>query len=1052
MRTIYAKLTLLVCLIFSISITAQQTDIKNEDKKSQVTSSKGKFLGKSSPLRELSKKVPADSGTYAKKKDLKQKLKEIPNFPSKKAMTLKTEGEFFPKNGDPLAKKNQLNKNPFGEVQELLVLDGIGFNEAQIWPPDVNGDIGLDYYLQGVNGSPSSLIYVFDKITGEKVDSIVTSLIWDEVGASVVGDIIILFDRFIDRWIISEISFSSMTIAMSETSDPLGAYNIYEFVLGGLPDYPKFAAWEDAIYVTTNEFNGFNPVYAFDKDDLATGAATVDFVIYENIPKLDEYGFSFEVNAPVDFSGVNLPGDTPLMAIRMVDDQLADNDFDGLEYYTFETNFDDSDLSEIQGPFTIELAPFESTLCAFGIFDCLEQQDGYDIIDNDTVFFTAPLLSALQHTIMNRPQYRRFTDYESIVLNFSVDVTGTDVAGIRWVELRKTGAETEWSLYQEGTHSVPDGQNRWMASIAQDGNANTFMVYTVGGPDVYNSIAYTARRNADDLGQMTFGETIMTEGANAHPNARWGDYFAVKTDPQNELELWFTAEYVPADEDWATKVAKVTLRQDTIDGAFAAFAAPLSINNLTGNESVEIVIANPGIDTIENISWSVSFEGSEIETGVYEGKIASGESVNIPLTATVNMAALGEYDFSGFISVADDQFLPNDTLSVTRTHLPSFDLTTTAILPSNDVCVELVTVVGRYTNLGLDTITSFDATVSVGGVLQSTVPFSGVLLPNQSVDIEFVDIPIAIGVNNLDFTFENLNGTNADQVTDNDSDSGEVTSIGDAVELILDFQTDFYANEVSWEIVDEDNDILFEGGGYPGGGPTQQTYEFCVAEGCYTFNLYDSFGDGWGGDPSAYLEIQQVGGPLVVILDNTSFGDFWTTNFCVPKDCGALEVEVEYEDASGPDVNDAAIFINFPGAGPNAMYSIDGGVTLQDSPLFINLVPGEYEIYVDDGLGCTYTETISILVPTIAYPEAEFIVSPNPTDGVFTVELKGYDGPQELMCNIVNSEGKLVGNYIINKFSTGYKRVLLTPDLPAGIYYLSIQNDDFNQLKKIIKK
>jgi hypothetical protein len=50
---------------------------------------------------------------------------------------------------------------------------------------------------------------------------------------------------------------------------------------------------------------------------------------------------------------------------------------------------------------------------------------------------------------MNKAIYRNFGDHESIVCNHSVDVNGSDHAGIRWYELRRIGAGP-WTIYQLG--------------------------------------------------------------------------------------------------------------------------------------------------------------------------------------------------------------------------------------------------------------------------------------------------------------------------------------------------------------------------------------------------------------------------------------------------------------------------------------------------------------------------------------------------------------------------------------------------------------------------
>ena len=100
-----------------------------------------------------------------------------------------------------------------------------------------------------------------------------------------------------------------LDIAVSQTSSPLGGWNIYRLPVQddgtqGTPshtdcpcigDYPHLGADKYGFYVTTNEYpfsddpgvfgNNFNgaQLYAFSKAALAVGAATVNVVQFENL-------------------------------------------------------------------------------------------------------------------------------------------------------------------------------------------------------------------------------------------------------------------------------------------------------------------------------------------------------------------------------------------------------------------------------------------------------------------------------------------------------------------------------------------------------------------------------------------------------------------------------------------------------------------------------------------------------------------------------------------------------------------------------------------------
>lgn len=63
--------------------------------------------------------------------------------------------------------------------------------------------------------------------------------------------------------------------------------------------------------------------------------------------------------------------------------------------------------------------------------------------------------------------------------------------------------------------------------------------------------------------------------------------------------------------------------------------------------------------------------------------------------------------------------------------------------------------------------------------------------------------------------------------------------------VTLDITVDDYPNETTWEITDENNGLVINGGNYAGqtSGATV-TETMCLLDGCYTFTIYDSFGDG----------------------------------------------------------------------------------------------------------------------------------------------------------------------------------------------------------------
>ena len=64
-------------------------------------------------------------------------------------------------------------------------------------------------------------------------------------------------------------------------------------------------------------------------------------------------------------------------------------------------------------------------------------------------------------------------------------------------------------------------------------------------------------------------------------------------------------------------------------------------------------------------------------------------------------------------------------------------------------------------------------------------------------------------------------------------------------EVILDITFDAYPEETSWELFDSNNDVIASGGeGGAYAGESSFVKAFCLANGTYTFTIYDAWGDG----------------------------------------------------------------------------------------------------------------------------------------------------------------------------------------------------------------
>src|SRR5439155_5357167 len=148
---------------------------------------------------------------------------------------------------------------------------------------------------------------------------------------------------------------------------------------------------------------------------------------------------------------------------------------------------------------------------------------------------TAQMLDSYGDRLMYRLAYRNFGTYESLVANHTVTIgTSSSQTGIRWYELRNTGPETTFGVYQQGTYA-PDSNYRWMGSIAMDKAGDIALGYSVSSATTSPSIAYTGRVPSDPLGTMEGEIDILSSAGIAKSSRtntyRWGDYSSMAIDP-----------------------------------------------------------------------------------------------------------------------------------------------------------------------------------------------------------------------------------------------------------------------------------------------------------------------------------------------------------------------------------------------------------------------------------------------------------------------------------------------------------------------------------------
>lgn len=476
------------------------------------------------------------------------------------------------KPGDPIREvprrhrqKPQLFPHPEPRIDPLLALQEKAFTRVQqkafttpllsyqaqgfsgVNPPDTVGDVGPVHFIQAINDASGTTYVVYDKTDGSIVAGpfLLSALGLGGAGScnSGSGDPIVLYDHLAQRWMLSEFASSGNTLCIyvSQTSDPVtgGWYN-YQFSTPNFPDYPKYGVWPDAYYVTSNENSP--TYYALEREKMLTG----DSAGMQRFTLSPLGGFSFQCLTPCDLDGAAPPAGAPNYAMRHKDDEAHEGSPNGsedyIEIYEFHVDWDNEANSTVTGPLELPVTEFDSNLNGLTAYEAIPQQG------------SAVLLDPLREVVMWRLQYRNFGTHEAMIGCFVTDVDGTDHAGKRWFELRKTTGN--WSVYQEGTYA-PDAHGRWMGSIAMDGSGNIALGYNTSSSSMYPGLRYVGRLASDPLGTMPQAETTLVSGSAPNGSNRYGDYSAMVVDPVDDCTFWFTSQYNPASQ-WSTWIASFT--------------------------------------------------------------------------------------------------------------------------------------------------------------------------------------------------------------------------------------------------------------------------------------------------------------------------------------------------------------------------------------------------------------------------------------------------------------------------------------------------------------
>lgn len=451
-------------------------------------------------------------------------------------------GEFFP--ADPII---QQRPGVMPLDTPLVNFEGGNYNER----PDATGAAGPNNYVQGVNLCNFN---IYDKRGNLLLSTDMTAL-----GGTCYDDPIVMYDKFADRWVVSNVSEGSLalTVAVSTTPDPTGSYYVYTYIFpAAMPDFPKYSIWSDGYYVTYRNITMDTVGLAvLERNRMLKGDPHAGIIIAK-----------FPNNKKVN-QNTELPSSPKILTC---DGNLPP--YGTPAYLMYNTNLNCGDGSNSIMIYQLNTDTTNKT-CTITFVDSLATAPYNAYFGNSIIPIAEPGAAAwsLNGPFQYRATYIRFTGYSSVALCNTVNL-GNSIAGIRWYELRQNDTSQKWNIYQQGTFGPADSVNRWNGSICMDLNGDISLAYNVcNATTLYPGIRYTGRLASDPLGMMTFTEQTAIKGTHSI-GIQWGDYSESWLDPDG-ITFWHTNQYVisPTGDTANTRIFSFQL------------APPLGISVVSGN-------------------------------------------------------------------------------------------------------------------------------------------------------------------------------------------------------------------------------------------------------------------------------------------------------------------------------------------------------------------------------------------------------------------------------------------------------------------------------------
>ncbi|MDC0303773.1 PKD domain-containing protein [Flavobacteriales bacterium] len=346
------------------------------------------------------------------------------------------------------------------------------------------------------------------------------------------------------------------------------------------------------------------------------------------------------------------------------------------------------------------------------------------------------------------------------------------------------------------------------------------------------------------------------------------------------------------------------------------------------------------------------------------------------------------------------------------------------------VCNTEVNLILTLKNSGQDNLTACTINWEVDNVAQPPVLWTGNLSTNETDDITFPTQNFTPGAHSVEFMIVSANN-GADLNNSNDDLTVNFTIV-DGEEITVTILTDDYGNETTWEVEDSQGNVVVSGTGYDDN--TQYTIPNCLADGCYTFTIYDYYGDGicCGQYGDGAYELLSPNGDLMG--EGGEFEDEESIEFCLPF-IVAPPVSVFVAPNTDLCIGESITYVNnsTPATGVTYAWTFEGGSPASSSaqsPSITYNTAGTFDVQL----------TVSNSAGTNTSTQDNYVnVAPSPSASTSSTGENLWTGGNNGTATVVVTGGTPPYTY---SWSNGGGSDATATGLDAGNYTVTVTDDN----------